>query len=122
MAPVSEIVPAASGFPARSVAAVETVHLSAVFPCDVCVPEVGVPRVTTTVAPLITIVEPVKLIEALTYFLPVLKVPRAVCTVLAEFHTVTTSGFPFVKRTVTGVDAPVQPVRIDAGLIASEKT
>src|SRR5690348_5492589 len=122
MAPVSEIVPAVSGFPARSVAAVERTHLSAVLPCAVCVPAVGVPSVTTTVAPLITIVEPEKLIDALTYFLPVLKLPRAVCTVLAAFHTVTTSGLPFVKRTVTGVDAPVQPARIDAGLIASEKT
>ena len=56
----------------------------------------------------------------MTYFLPERTLPSASCVVSVAFQTVTTSGLPFVKRTTTDVEEPVQPTRIDAGLIGSE--
>src|SRR5215210_2609538 len=114
------MVPATSGLPARSVAAVDVVHCSVLVPLAVAVVPVGTPRVTVTVVPLRARLEAVKDRLPVTYFLPEVKLPREIWVVLVASQIVTTSGLPFVKRTTTGVAAPVHPAMIDAGSIGSE--
>src|SRR5215213_1744812 len=114
------MVPARSGLPARSVAAVEVVHCSVLEPLAVEVGPLGTPRVRVMVLPLRARLDVVKVVFAVTYFLPEVTLPRASWVVLVALYTVITSGLPLVKRTTTGVADPVHPARNEAGSIGSE--
>ena len=107
--------------PARSVAAVESVHCIVVLPFALAVDPFGAPSVTVIVLPLSTALDAGNAMSPVTYFLPDRTLPSASCVVFVESQTETTSGLPFVKRTTTGVAAPLHPPRTEAGATGSEK-
>src|SRR4051812_9688616 len=85
--PVSRSVAAVRGLPARSVAAVEVVHCSVVVPVAVPVAPLGEPRVTETLLPVSVMLDAVKVVFAVTYFLPEVTLPRATWVVLVGSKT-----------------------------------
>ncbi len=73
-------------------------------------------------APLCVIVEPVKLTDAVTYPVPPrLTLPSGSCVVLAasQIWTLSLPAPPSIRRRVTDVPVPVQPLWIELGSMVS---